>query len=61
LDVPDPASTEDRQGAGPLDAPHDLRGCLASVVRCGGCMAILYIIMFIAVILAAVLSLLFFR
>jgi hypothetical protein len=29
--------------------------------RCGGCMAILYIIMFFAVISAAVLSLFFFR
>jgi len=29
--------------------------------RCGGCMAILYIFMFIAIIMAAALSLLFFR
>lgn len=47
---------------GPVDdAPHDVRGCLLSIVRCGGCMSILYIIMFIAVILAAMLSLLFFH
>ena len=46
---------------GPIDAPQDLRGCLNTVVRCGGCMSILYIIMFIAIILAALFSLVFFR
>jgi hypothetical protein len=61
LATPEPESRADREFSGPIDAPHDLRGCLASVFRCGGCMAILYIIMFIAVILAALLSLLFFR
>ena len=46
---------------GPIDAPQDLRGCVSTMLRCGGCMSILYIIMFIAVILAAIVSLLFFR
>lgn len=46
---------------GPVDAPQDLFGCLQTVVRCGGCMSILYIIMFIAIILAAIFSLVFFR
>ena len=55
------AADEAPELTGPVDAPQDLTGCLLSVVRCGGCMSILYVIMFIAVILAAVLSLLFFR
>ncbi len=46
---------------GPIDAPQDVLGCLHTVVRCGGCMSILYIIMFIAIILAALSSLVFFR
>ena len=49
------------QLTGPVDAPQDLGGCLHTMVRCGGCMAILYIFMFIAVVLAAIVSLLFFR
>jgi hypothetical protein len=61
LNTSDPESDADWEPSGPIDAPQDLRGCFASIFRCGGCMAILYIIMFIAIVLAALLSLLFFR
>jgi hypothetical protein len=61
LNTPEPGSVEDRAPSGPVDAPQDLQGCFLSIARCGGCMAILYIIMFIAIISAAFLSLLFFR
>jgi hypothetical protein len=61
LNTPEPGSATDWEASGPIDAPHDVRGCLVSIFRCGGCMAILYIIMFIAIVLAAILSLLFFR
>jgi hypothetical protein len=47
--------------AGPIDAPQDLKGCLAYAFRFTGCFSILYIIMFSAIFLAAVISLLFFR
>lgn len=59
--MPDTGSELDPEPSGPIDAPQDLTGCLVSIFRCGGCMAILYIIMFFAIISAAVLSLLFFR
>ncbi len=55
------SSDEPAELTGPIDAPQDVRGCLTSVVRCGGCMSILYIIMFFAIISAALLSLLFFN
>jgi hypothetical protein len=61
LDAPEPESRVDWEPSGPIDAPQDLRGCLVSAFRCGGCMAILYIIMFFAIVAAALLSLLFFR
>jgi hypothetical protein len=61
LDTPEPKSPVDWEPSGPIDAPQDLRGCFVTIFRCGGCMAILYIIMFIAVVSAALLSLLFFR
>jgi hypothetical protein len=61
VDEPDAGSVNDPGPSGPIDAPQDLRGCFASIFRCGGCMAILYIFMFIAIIMAAGLSLLFFR
>ena len=47
--------------AGPIDAPQDLKGCIAYTFRFTGCFTILYIIMFAAIIAAAILSLLFFR
>lgn len=47
--------------AGPIDAPQDLKGCFAYFFRFTGCFSILYIIMFTAILLAAILSLLFFR
>jgi hypothetical protein len=61
VNEPDAGSTTDPEPSGPIDAPQDLTGCLMSMFRCGGCMAILYIIMFAAIIIAAGLSLLFFR
>lgn len=51
----------DEGPAGPIDAPQDLLGCLSYAVRLGGCMSILYIIMFAAIILVAIVSLFFFR
>ncbi|HEY0810843.1 MAG TPA: hypothetical protein VGD49_11815 [Longimicrobiales bacterium] len=57
----DPAVPNSGEPVGPIDAPQDLRGCAIAAFRCGGCMAILYIIMFIAIACAAVLSLFFFR
>ena len=61
MDTPDAGSTVDPEPSGPIDAPQDLTGCFVSMFRCGGCMAILYIFMFIAIICAAGLSLIFFR
>jgi hypothetical protein len=61
VNTPDPTPVEEWESSGPIDAPQDLKGCVLSVFRCGGCMAILYIIMFIAVISAALLSLVFFH
>ncbi|HUP89551.1 MAG TPA: hypothetical protein VM100_09380 [Longimicrobiales bacterium] len=46
---------------GPIDAPQDRFGCFSYLFRFSGCFLILYIIMFAAIILAAVGSLLFFR
>ena len=46
---------------GPIDSPQDLRGCFNYVFRFTGCFLILYIIMFAAIIAAAILSLFFFR
>jgi hypothetical protein len=57
----DPAASASGESSGPIDAPQDLRGCVVVAFRAGGCMAILYIIMFIAIFSAALLSLLFFR
>ena len=61
MDESDAGSLNDPEPAGPIDAPQDLTGCFVSIFRCGGCMAILYIFMFIAIIMAEGLSLLFFR
>lgn len=41
--------------------PQDLKGCFTAAFRLAGCMAWLYITMFIAIVLVAILSLLFFR
>jgi hypothetical protein len=41
--------------------PRDLRGCFYSFLRFGGCFLYLYITMFLAILAAALISLLFFR
>ena len=51
----------EEEPAGPIDAPQDLAGCFSYAVRLGGCMSILYIIMFFAIVMAAFISLFFFR
>ena len=62
MEIPQSANADGgAPAAGPIDAPQDLGGCFITMFRCGGCMAILYIIMFIAVFLAAIISLFFFR
>jgi len=45
----------------PDEHPQDLRGCLAFFVRATGCILWLYITMFTAILLAAIISLLFYR
>lgn len=47
--------------AGPIDAPQDHFGCFSYLFRFSGCFLILYIIMFGAIISAAIISLFFFR
>ena len=46
---------------GPIDSPQDRWGCFSYLFRFSGCFLILYIIMFAAIIAAALLSLFFFR
>lgn len=46
---------------GPIDSPQDRAGCLKYAFRLGGCISALYITMFLAIIIAAILSLFFFR
>ena len=41
--------------------PHDLKGCFTYFLRFSGCFLYLYITMFLAIIAAAILSLVFFR
>lgn len=41
--------------------PQDLKGCFTFAFRATGCILWLYITMFIAIALAAIVSLLFFR
>lgn len=41
--------------------PQDLKGCLYFAFRMTGCMLWLYITMFVAIILAAIVSLVFYR
>ena len=53
--------TDEQDPAGPIDAPQDRLGCASYLFRFSGCFLILYIIMFAAVISAALISLLFFR
>src|SRR5690606_22209624 len=54
-----PVELEPRGGGGGEDRV-DFRGCLFSAARLAGCVSILYILMFLAIIMAAVVSLLFF-
>lgn len=51
---------EPRGGGGGEDGV-DPRGCLYWAARFAGCMSILYIMMFLAILMAAAISLLFFR
>jgi hypothetical protein len=53
----DPASGPDPE----FEDPQDFRGCLIFLARFTGCSTILWIIMAAAIILVALLSLLFFR
>jgi hypothetical protein len=46
---------------GPVDSPQDLLGCFHYFFRLSGCFLSIYIIMFMAIIIAAILSLFFFR
>lgn len=52
---------DDREPAGPIDSPQDLTGCATYLFRFSGCFLILYIIMFGAILCAAIISLFFFR
>jgi len=52
---------DDSGPAGPIDSPQDKLGCFTYLFRFSGCFLILYIIMFGAIISAAILSLFFFR
>jgi hypothetical protein len=51
----------EREPDGPIDSPQDLRGCFAYILRLTGCFLSIYIIMFLAVLAAALISLFFFR
>lgn len=51
---------DDRFG-GTIDSPQDLKGCFFYLFRLSGCFLSIYIIMFLAIIAAALLSLFFFR
>lgn len=46
---------------GPIDSPQDKMGCARYLFRFSGCFLILYIIMFTAIICAAIISLFFFH
>jgi len=48
-------------GGGGEEDRIDPRGCLYSAVRLAGCIGSLYVLMFLAILLAAAVSLLFFR
>lgn len=41
--------------------PHDLKGCLHFAFRATGCILWLYITMFLAIVIAAIISLFFYR
>lgn len=41
--------------------PQDLKGCLQFFFRATGCMLWLYITMFLAIFIAAIVSLIFYR
>lgn len=46
---------------GVIDHPQDLKGCFSYAFRLTGCFLSIYIIMFVAIIAAALISLFFFR
>ena len=46
---------------GPIDNPQDLKGCVSYAFRLTGCFLSIYIIMFVAIVAAALISLFFFR
>jgi hypothetical protein len=50
-----------RQSAEADQNPQDLTGCFFSFLRLTGCFLYLYITMFLAILAAALISLLFFR
>ena len=52
---------DDHLPAGPIDSPQDRLGCATYLFRFSGCFLILYIIMFAAIISAAIIGVLFFR
>ncbi|HEX6559698.1 MAG TPA: hypothetical protein VF021_09555 [Longimicrobiales bacterium] len=52
---------DEREPAGPIDSPQDRLGCASYLFRFSGCFLILYIIMFAAIIMAAIIGALFFR
>ena len=51
----------EREPDGPIDSPQDLMGCFGYAFRLSGCILSIYIIMFLAVVAAALISLFFFR
>jgi hypothetical protein len=53
--------SDDGADDGPIDSPQDRVGCIKYAFRMSGCIAALYITMFLAIIIAAILSLFFFR
>lgn len=47
--------------AGPIDAPQDRLGCFTYLFRFSGCFLITYIIMFVAIICAALFGFFFWH
>ena len=55
-------STSDEADWTPSDEhPQDLKGCFLFAFRTTGCILWLYIVMFIAIVSAAIVSLIFYR
>lgn len=46
---------------GRIDNPQDLKGCFSYAFRFTGCFLSIYIIMFVAIVAVALISLFFFR